>query len=99
MKKMMLKFKKNDIQKNEKKMKWEKWHTWQPDLVPFLTIFVFGMWSCSSFLLLFGLTVTSFWKKCMYITVLEDYHCWKNAQVLKFENSPYHVVLNFWGTE
>ena len=52
MEKMILKLKKNDIQKNEK-----------------------------------------------YVTVLEDYPCWKNAQVLKFENLPYHVVLNFWGTE
>ena len=33
------------------------------DLVPYLTVFFVGMWSCSSFLVLCGLTDTYFWKK------------------------------------
>ena len=43
------------------------------DLVPYLTVF-FGMWSCSSLLVLHRLTDTFFWKK-NHLIVLEDCHC------------------------
>ena len=33
------------------------------DPVPYLAVFIFDIWNCSSFLVLYGSTDTFFWKK------------------------------------
>ena len=62
------------------------------NVVPYLAVFIFDMWSCSSLLPLYGLKNTFIWKK--HLIVLEDCHCWK-MHVLKFENSSFDLVLIF----
>ena len=63
------------------------------DVVLYLTVFIFGMQSFSSLLVLYGLTDAFFWKKLG--NCFGKLPLLKITQALNFENLPCHPVLKF----